>query len=263
MVYQPAKFPAGDWAPTGLDFEDAWFEASDGTQLHGWFLPHPRPRAVALFCHGNAGNLSTRSATLRQLHDRHGLTVLVFDYRGYGRSEGTPNEDGVIADARAARDWLCRKTRRKPQDILLLGRSLGGGVAVQLASTDGARGLVLASTFTSLPDVGAEHVPLLAPRLVMRNRFPSLKHIASYQGPLLISHGDADKVIPFEHGQKLFEEANQPKQFVRIPGGRHNDGQTEEYRQAFDDFIDALPPEHSTRIGLSRPAAEPNGANTL
>src|SRR5262245_34707273 len=104
FVFFPTKYPDGDWKPSGLAFEDAWFKAADGTQLHGWFVPHDQPRAVALFFHGNAGNLSHRSDMLGELH-RLGVAVLAFDYRGYGRSEGSPNERGILADGRAARAW--------------------------------------------------------------------------------------------------------------------------------------------------------------
>lgn len=241
MVFQPAKYPDGDWQPADLDQEDAWFEAADGTRLHGWFVECPQPRAVALFCHGNAGNVTSRAETLRILRDRHGLSVLCFDYRAYGRSEGVPSEDGLLIDARAARQWLSRRTGVAEPDIVLLGRSLGGGVAVQLAAEDGARGLILESTFTSLPDVGAEHVPWMSPRLVMRNRFNSLAALPEYAGPVLISHGDADEVIPYEHGRQLYEACSGPKQFITIPGGRHNDPQTDEYRNALDAFIASLP----------------------
>lgn len=241
MVFQPAKYPDGNWQPTNLGQEDAWFEAEDGARLHGWFVESEHPKAVALFCHGNAGNVTTRAETLRLLRDRHGLSVLCFDYRGYGRSDGKPSEEGLLLDARAARKWLAQRTGVAESDIVLMGRSLGGGVAVQLAAWDGARGLVLASTFTSLPDVGAEHMSWMSPRLVMRNRFNSLEALPHYHGPALISHGDADEVIPYEHGRKLFEACSGPKQFVTIPGGRHNDPQSDEYRDALDAFIAALP----------------------
>ena len=241
MVFQPAQFPEGNWQPAGLGQEDAWFESADGTQLHGWFLPSENPRAVVLFAHGNAGNVTSRAESLRVLRDRHGLSVLCFDYRGFGRSEGRPSEDGLVMDARAARKWLSQRTGVEESEILLMGRSLGGGVVVQLAAEDGARGLVLASTFTSLPDVGAEHVPWMSPRLVMRNRFNSLDALPRYQGPVLISHGDADKLIPFEHGQRLFAACSGPKQFVTIQGGGHNDPQSDEYRDVLDAFVASLP----------------------
>jgi uncharacterized protein len=241
QIYHPVRYPEGNWQPQGLVFEDAWFTAADGTQLHGWFVPHENPRAVALFAHGNAGNLSHRADTLRILNERHGLAVLIFDYRGYGRSEGTPSEEGLLQDARAARAWLARRTGVAESDIVLMGRSLGGGVVVDLAARDGARGLVLASTFTSLPDVAGHLMPFVPARVLMKNRFDSLSKIVDYDGPLLQSHGDADRVIPYAQGRRLFEAAPGPKRFVTIPGGDHNDPQTEEYRQAFDEFIASLP----------------------
>jgi len=241
LVYQPSKYPEGNWQPIGLDFEDAHFTAADGTKLHGWFLPREKPLAVALFCHGNGGNVAMWADALQQYHDRHGLAVLGFDYRGYGRSEGSPSEAGLIMDARAARKWLADRTGVNESDIVLMGTSLGGGVATQLASQDGARGLVLASTFTSLPDVGAEHTPWLSPRVVMVNRFNSLKAIARYEGPVLICHGDADPLIPIEQGRRLYEAAPGRKQFVAIPGGGHSQPRSTEYGRALDEFIASLP----------------------
>ncbi len=239
LVYQPAPFP--EEVPRDLPFEDAHFQSADGTKLHGWLIEHPDPRAVALFCHGNAGNIASRAATLWMLNQRHGLTVMTFDYRGYGQSEGKPNEVGILCDARAARAWLAQRTGVAESDILLMGRSLGGAVAVDLAANDGARGLVLASTFTSIPDVGAHHMPWAAPHLLMTQRFNSLRKIKHYNGPLLQSHGDADSVIPIELGRELFEAAPGPKQFVVIPGADHNDPQSEEYRRTFDQFVTDLP----------------------
>jgi len=240
IVFVPSKYPEGNWQPAGLPVEDAWFTAPDGTRLHGWYCPHPRPRAVVLFAHGNAGNLSHRAELIRQLHDIHQLSVMTFDYRGYGRSEGEPSEEGVLEDARAARAWLAQRARVHPLDIVLMGRSLGGGVVVDLAATEGARGLILESTFTSLPEVAGEHV-WLPTKLLMQNRLNSLEKIADYRGPLLISHGDADQLISYEHGQRLFAAANEPKRFITIAGGDHNDPQTPVYYRALDEFIASLP----------------------
>jgi fermentation-respiration switch protein FrsA (DUF1100 family) len=242
LVFQPAKYPAGNWTPEGLVFEEARFESADGTPLHGWYVPHDRPRAVVLFCHGNAGNVTHRIETLRTLHDRVGVSVMIFDYRGYGQSEGTPSEAGVLADARAARAWLARRTHRDENEIVLLGRSLGGGVAVDLAAADGAGGLVLESTFPSIPEVAASGYPWLPVRSLMRTRFDSLAKIGDYHGPLLQSDGDADTTIPYKLGRRLFDAANEPKQFVTIPGGGHNDPQTPEYYRALIGFLDRLTP---------------------
>jgi len=240
-VFYPMRFPEGNWQPRGLKFEDAWFTAEDGTRLHGWFIPHPHPRAVVLFAHGNAGNISHRAETLRILNQRHGLAVMAFDYRGYGRSAGKPDEQGLLQDARAARKWLAKRTGVSQREIVLMGRSLGGGVMVDLAARDGARGLVLASTFTSLPDVASHHVKWIPVRALMKNRLDSVSKLGRYKGPLLQSHGNADKVVPYELGRRLFATAVGPKRFITIPGGTHNSRQSEEYRRALDEFIDELP----------------------
>jgi len=240
LVFAPSRYPAGIWQPVGLAFEDAWFTSADGTRLHGWYVPHPRPRAVVLFCHGNAGNVAMWGDVLRILHDRMGVTAMGFDYRGYGRSEGTPSEAGVLADARAARAWLARRTGIAENQIVLMGRSLGGAVAVDLAAADGARALILESTFTSMPEVGQAAMPWLPVRALMQTRFDSLAKIPSYHGPLLQSHGTADRLVPFALGRRLFEAANDPKQFIKIPGGDHNDPQTDEYYAALAEFFDGL-----------------------
>jgi hypothetical protein len=247
QIFHPAQYPDGNWQPAGLHFEDAWFESEDGVTLHGWFVPHKNPRAVALFAHGNAGHVAHRAETLRTLHDRHGHSVLCFDYRGYGRSAGTPDERGILQDARAARRWLARRTGVKEHDIVLMGRSLGRRVVVDLAAQDGARGLILASTFTSLPDVGKHHMPFLPVGWLMSNRFDSVTKIASYEGPLLKSQGDADEIIPFQLGLQLHTAAPGPKRMIVIPGGRHNDLQTEQWRNALDEFIESLHPVVTTR----------------
>ena len=241
MVFAPTRFPEGNWKPAGLAFEDAWFKAADGTKLHGWYCPHEKPKAVVLFCHGNAGNLSDRAGVVRLLHDRIGISVMIFDYRGYGRSEGQPSEAGILQDAQAARRWLAKRAGVDEGDVVLMGRSLGGGVAVDLAAADGARGLVLESTFTSLPDVAGKLMPWVPAKLLMQTRLNSLAKIGNYRGPLLQSHGDADRLIPYEFGQRLFANANQPKTFVRIPGGDHNDPQTAEYYRALEKFLTELP----------------------
>jgi uncharacterized protein len=239
VVFHPSRYPEGNWQPDGLQFEDAWFRAEDGTKLHGWFVPHEKPRAVVLFCHGNGGSLATWADALRTLHDRAGVTVLGFDYRGYGRSEGTPSEDGVFADARAARRWLATRAGIPEKEIVVMGRSLGGAVAIDLA-TDGARGLIIESTFTSMPEVGHALFPWLPMRSIMQTQFDSISKIRKYHGPVLQSHGTGDRLLPYSMGLQLFEAANEPKKFVSIPGGDHQDPQTPEYYAALDAFLDGL-----------------------
>lgn len=240
LVYHPKKLSA-EYEPPFAGFENAVFTSEDGTKLNGWFVEHPEPKAVALFFHGNGGNIASVAESLNVLHQEHRLSAMTFDYRGYGRSEGKPNEEGILADARAARRWLAERTQVQESDILLLGHSMGGGVAVDLAAKDGARGLVLSNTFTSLPDVGNHHFPWVPTRMLMTQRLDSISKISSYHGPLLQSHGDADSVVPFELGQQLFAAANEPKTFVLQPGGGHNDPKDATYRVALNAFIDQLP----------------------
>jgi len=240
LVFVPRDATIGEWHPAGLAFEDAWFQAADGTKLHGWFVPHPAPRAVVLFCHGNEGNVATWADNLRILHDRVGVAVLGFDYRGYGRSEGTPSEAGILADARAARAWLAQRVGISEPQVVLMGRSLGGAVAIDLASADGARGLVVESTFTSAPDVGHVKVPWLPIRTLAHIRLNSVAKIPNYHGPYLQSHGTADRTIPLDLGKRLFAAANEPKRFVIIPNRGHNDPQTEDYYVTLAEFLDRL-----------------------
>ncbi len=239
FVFQPQAAPKRSWA-CGHGVEDARFESADGCRLHGWFAAAEHPRAVVLYAHGNAENVSDLVPVLQLFHDRLNVSVLVFDYRGYGRSGGTPSEDGVFADARAARRWLATRANVPEGDIVLAGRSLGGGVAVDLAARDGARGLILESTFSSLPETAARHLPLLPVRRLMRTRFDSLAKIPNYRGPLLQIHGDADRIVPPALGRKLFDAANEPKWFVSVPGGGHNDPPSHAHIEALDRFFAAL-----------------------
>jgi uncharacterized protein len=240
LIFMPAKYPAGNWNEPSIPVEDCNFESADGTKLHGWFIDHPQRRQVALFFHGNAGNVTICDDTMQVLHDRHRLSVLAFDYRGYGRSEGKPTEQGILDDARAARRWLAQRTSVAESDIVLLGQSLGGGVAIDLA-TDGARALIVSSTFKSLPEAAADVFPWTLPKLNMTLQMNSLEKIKRFQGPVLISHGDADTTINIEHGKALFDAAPGRKEFYTFKGGNHNDPLPEDYRVIFEKFIESLP----------------------
>lgn len=240
LLFFPAKHPAGNWQPRGLEFEDVWFTADDETRLHGWYCPCPQARAVVLYAHGNAGNLSHRSGLLARLQHQLRVAVLIFDYRGYGRSAGVPTVAGMLKDARAARKFLAQHANVKQSDIVMMGRSLGGAVAVQLAAEAKPRGLVLESTFSSLRDMASHHYPKLA-WLVPPAKLDSAAMIPKYHGPLLQSHGDGDRTIPFASGMELFRSANEPKSFVTLPGRDHNAPQTREYYERLDQFITDLP----------------------
>jgi fermentation-respiration switch protein FrsA (DUF1100 family) len=164
--------------------------------------------------------------------------VLVFDYRGYGRSDGKPNESGVTLDAMAARKWLSERVAVNESDIVLVGRSLGGGVATSIAANIVPKALVLQNTFTSLPDVAAEHYPWLPVQWVMRNRFDSISKIKKCTCPIFQSHGTSDEVVDFELAKRLYEQANSPKEFFQIDGGTHNDVDLPQYFIRLRSFLE-------------------------
>ena len=186
------------------------------------------------------GATSPIAPVVQLLHDRFAVSVMVFDYRGYGRSEGVPTIEGVLRDARAARLYLAEAEGIEEKDIVLLGESLGGAVAVDLAGGDSARGLILESTFSSLREVAASHFAKVLANVLVADKLDSAAKITKYRGPLLQSHGDRDGTVPYDLGRKLFQAANKPKQFIRLPGRDHNDPKTEEYYRAMGDFFSKL-----------------------
>lgn len=212
-------------AEIGLPFTPLGLATSDGENLDGWFVPadaKQTPRGLVIFFHGNAGNIAHRLDYLRMFHDL-GLSTLIIDYRGYGRSSGTPSEAGSYLDADAA--WRhATLTLGFPADrIVIFGESLGGGIATRLAVANRPGALVLASTFTSIPDLGAELYPLLPVRLLANIRYDNLARLPQVACPILVMHSRDDDIIPFSHGRRLFESARAPKQFLEMSGG-HNEG---------------------------------------
>ncbi|MEN6449035.1 MAG: alpha/beta hydrolase, partial [Thermoguttaceae bacterium] len=221
-------------------FEDAWFQSPDGTRLHGWYVSQSKPHAAVLFCHGNAGNVTHRAAALKALHDTVGVSVLVFDYRGFGRSEGKPTGANILTDARAARRWLAEREQIAESDIVVMGESVGGGVAVDLAARDGARALLIESSFDALPEVAAYHYPWLPVRWLMRTRLDSAALVGQFHGPFFQVHGDVDAIVPLRYGRRLFEAANEPKHFVLLRGHDHNDAMPAEYYDKLAVFMQTV-----------------------
>jgi uncharacterized protein len=237
----PAKYPQGNWQPAESLFEDCWFRSADGLRLHAWLLHRDQPKHIILFAHGNAGNLTHRAAQARLVSQRYSASVLVFDYRGYGRSEGIPTIPGLLLDARAARALLAEREKVDAKEIVLIGESLGGAVVVDLAAEGGARALVLQSTFSSLREVAATHYPAILVDALIANRLDSAGKIKQYRGPLLQVHGDRDLTIPVALGRKLFEAANEPKEFIVLPGHDHNDALPESFYVELGRFLTRLP----------------------
>lgn len=242
FIYFPYKYPEGIWEPEvyGLKAEDCFFTTSDGFQLHGWFFQVESPKATVLWCHGNAGNITHRLDNIRRLLSL-GINVFIFDYRGYGRSEGEPSEDGVYRDAFAAYDFLIKNKGITPDSMIIFGRSLGAIVAVELTSERPCRGLILESSFTSAKDMAKELFPILPVHFFIRSKFDAESKIRSIHVPIFFTHGIDDRTVPVHLGKKLFEEANEPKSFYGIPGADHNDTYIvggDEYFRRLDTFID-------------------------
>jgi fermentation-respiration switch protein FrsA (DUF1100 family) len=222
LLYFPAR--AVDFTPAaaGLEFRDVAIATDDGERLHGWWIPASRPPVGhVLVCHGNAGNVGDRVPHAALL-TAAGLDVLLFDYRGYGRSGGRPNEAGTYRDARAARRALLEHPGVDPARVLYLGESLGGAIALALALEAPPAGLILQSTFTSIRDLARLHYPFV-PGGLAPDAYPSLGRIAALQVPLLVLHGDCDEIVPLSHGERLFAAAPEPKRLHVVAGAGHND----------------------------------------
>lgn len=222
FVYHPEPWQDRDWrGQSGLPLEDVWFPSADGTKLFGWYVENAAASAVILWCHGNAGNVINRLDNLRELY-RLGLSVFLFDYRGYGRSQGKPSEEGLYRDALGAYDYLTRTRMIRPERIVIFGRSLGAAVAADVASRKPAAGLILESPFPSIEAVAKYYYGGLPVHWLLGSDFRLIDRLAELSLPKLIIHGDRDDIIPLELGQQVFEKALPPKSFYVIKGADHN-----------------------------------------
>ncbi len=238
-IYFPSGYIEATPASIDLPFEDVYFKTSDGVTLNGWFIPAGTlPRATVLFCHGNAGNISHRLDIIRMFHDL-GLNVFIFDYRGYGRSGGWPSEEGTYLDALAAYDHLLAEKGIDKDRIVVYGKSLGGSVAVDLASKVNVRAVICDSVFTSTVDMGKEIYPFLPVELIVTMKYDALSRIGKLSAPKLIIHSEEDEIVPFSHGEKLFKNSTEPKELYRMRGG-HNDAifiYWDEFKERIDGFL--------------------------
>ncbi|MEM8929591.1 MAG: alpha/beta hydrolase [Acidobacteriota bacterium] len=224
-MFAPTRYPDGLWEASehGLPAEDVWFESEDGTRLHGWWIPHPEARMTVLYCHGNSGNIAERTAVFTALR-RLKVHLFAFDYRGYGRSEGTPSKDGVCADARAALDWVVDNRGVAHHQLVVFGHSLGGAIAIDTtAQRPEVAGLVVQASFTQVVDMARHRYPDLPVHWIAKNGFRSIEKVAELRMPKLFAHGRQDETIPFAHGEALFEAAAEPKEFLAIERAGHND----------------------------------------
>ena len=222
LLFHPTRDLFGTPADVGLAYENIRLATSDGETLHAWWIPHENAFATLLFFHGNAGNISGRIGTIQSLR-RLGVNIFILDYRGYGSSTGAPSEEGLYRDAEAAWQHLVRDRSIPPSEIIIHGRSLGGGPAAWLGERVQCGALILESTFTSIPDAATHHYPYLPVRLLAKIDFDTLSRVPRCRCPVLVMHSPDDDVIPFEQGERLFEIAPEPKKFVEL-SGRHNEG---------------------------------------
>ncbi|UCG63048.1 MAG: alpha/beta hydrolase [Candidatus Zixiibacteriota bacterium] len=239
MVFFPIKDLAVTPRDAAMDYENVTVLTGDSVKIHAWYVPGDSSSAkVFLFCHGNAGNISHRLETIEFLRQLR-CAVMIFDYRGFGRSGGDPSEEGVYADARACYDWLVNGKGITPDDIVIFGRSLGGAVAVDLATRVPCGGLVVESSFTSAADMARRIFPFLPTSMLLRYKFNTIEKIGAVSCPILITHSPEDDIVPYSMGEELFEKAGGSKRFVRLSGG-HNDREylaQSDYRAAFIELL--------------------------
>ncbi len=238
LIYFPHKEVEATPKLISLDYEELTLTTSDGVELNTWWIPNPNARATLLFFHGNAGNISHRLDSI-ELFYKLGLSILIIDYRGYGKSSGTPSEHGTYIDAETAWTYLTNNKNISPDKIIIFGRSLGGAVAIWLAEKYSSAALIVESGFTSIADIGKHYYPYLPTSLLARIKYPSKNRMSKINSPVLIIHSPNDEIIPYEHGQQLFKAANKPKTFLDISGG-HNDGfitSGDKYINGIDHFI--------------------------
>jgi fermentation-respiration switch protein FrsA (DUF1100 family) len=221
-IYFPFRELEGTPASVRLEYQDVSLTSADGVTLTGWYVPAKDARGTLLFCHGNGGNISHRLESLTIFHAL-GVNVFIFDYRGYGASEGEPSEEGTYLDAQAAWRYLTEERSIAPSDIVIFGRSLGGAIASHLAMRRSPRALILESTFTSVSDMAAGIYWYMPVRLLCRFAYTTERNVAEVKCPVLVVHSRQDELVPFRQGRRVFEAAPDPKEFLEMRGG-HNDG---------------------------------------
>lgn len=223
LIFFPDKRIEATPHNLGLAYEEISFTTQDGVRLNGWWIPGTGSPLTLLWFHGNGGNISYRLDNIKRRHDLLGTNIFIFDYRGYGRSEGRASEEGTYRDGDAAIRYLRSRGDVDPNKIVFLGESLGSAVAVEMAIRHGCAALILESPFLSIAEMAKVSFPFLPIGSLLQTRYDTLSRIGQVSVPLLIVHGDSDEIVPFRHGQRLFDAANEPKEFYRIKGAHHND----------------------------------------
>jgi len=241
FLYYPIRELPYSPAELSLDYEDVYFKTGDHLHLHGWFIPAPDSRFTILFCHTNGGNMMYQLDTINIFYNL-GLSCFIFDYRGYGSSQGQPTEHGTYLDVRAAYRWLTKTKKIAPENIIVFGRSLGGSIAAYLASKTKPGALVLESSFTSYVAIGSRFYPYMPVRWFARFDYPTIDYLRKVTCPVMVIHSRNDEIIPFEFGLELYEAAREPKEFIELFGG-HNDAfliSGETYKRGWTKWLKSL-----------------------
>ncbi len=246
FLYSPTRHVLYTPEELELDCETVTFKAADGVRLSGWYIPDNNSELTLLFCHGNGGNIYHRLDSINLFYNL-GLNCFIFDYRGYGNSEGKPDEEGTYLDADAEYKWLTEVKKVSPDNIIILGKSLGGTVAAHLARKAKAKALVIESAFTSYIDMGKKFYPYMPIRWFARFSYNTIDYIKDVHCPVMIVHSRNDEVVPFEFGLELYDAANEPKEFTEISGS-HNDGfliSGEIYKKSWTNWLKSLKKDKS------------------
>ena len=223
FVFQPSPWDDRNWGQlSGLPLEEVWLPVDDEVTVFGWFVDAGPANPVLLWCHGNAGNVSHRLGNIQRLYQR-GISVFIFDYRGYGRSSGIPTESGFYQDALASYDYLIHQRQISAERLIIFGRSLGSSVAGEVVVQRPAAGLIVEGSFPSIQAMSDHHYFGLPAGWLMEVEFNLGKKIRSVQVPLLVIHGEHDSIVPMALGRQVFETANEPKRWYMVSGAGHND----------------------------------------
>lgn len=232
-IFFPSKDTAAHPGMIGLPYEEVFFTARDGVKLNGWFVGQEGAADTILFFHGNAGNITHRLDKLRMFREL-GLNIFIFDWRGYGKSRGSPSEKGFYLDGEAALQYLTEKKNIAPGNIIAYGESIGSAVAVDLATRTDFKALITDGAFTSVDEVAKMVYPFI-PSFLISFKFDSLSKIGDVKCPVLVVHSVDDEIIPFRMGEELYNSAKPPKKFLKLRGG-HNEAFLDS-EQAFKDGI--------------------------
>ncbi len=236
VLYHPVPELRGTPADVGLPYESVYLETSDGKRLGAWWIPSESMRGVLLYCHGNGGNISALLDSVR-IFNRLGLSVFVFDYRGYGESTGSPSEQGLYRDVEAAWNYLEGIRKIDPQKIVVFGWSLGGPVGAWISQKHRPGALILEGAFTSLQDAARDRVPGFFVTLFIPDQYPTKRYVAMVRSPVLIIHSRDDEVMPFHHGEALFAAARGAKQLLDIRGSHNRGFLDSRYEISIDSFL--------------------------